>query len=195
MNTWLASMAIIAVLLFGATESAAQSYEPAVGVGYAANAPHMLLGAAAWGIIPRFHGFGLYVDVKTAVGSARDYDNFDATLTAEEANERFDHEQFDQEDYRRGFNVGILRPLTDELMVYAGGGYGHRTRYQEFWDPSFQQGTLGYYWVEDPDRSGGYFNVLAGGFFRIGSRIQLQFGAESEPAGFTVGASFNVPAR
>lgn len=183
-------------LALSASEASAQSHmEPMFGLGYVANAPHMLAGGSVWGLIPGLRGFGLYLDFKTSVGSASDNANFEDGLTAAEAREAYGDETFDQEDDWRSINAAILRPLTPELTVYVGGGVAWNTHYQEFWDPSFERGDIGWYWVEDTEVSGSHLNVLAGGLLRIAPRVRIQFGGELEPAGFTVGLSIVQPAR
>lgn len=190
------------VVLNGASPAVGQtprapdvSEGPMLGFGFVANAPHAPVGGAVWGLIPGLNGFGLYADFKTSVGSAEGNDNFVPGLTPEEIAVQYDHLLFDREDHYWGINVAVTRAITEELIVYLGGGYGQRTRYQEYWDEERQVGEFGYYWVEDPERSGDYVNLLGGVFFRISSRVRIQFGAEAQPAGFTVGLSYNVPAR
>jgi hypothetical protein len=194
---WAHLASLSAALALCAGGGAAQSVDsgPLFGVGYVANAPQMLAGGAVWGVIPGLRGFGLYLDFKTSLGSASNNANFEEGLTAAEAQEAYGDEFFDQEDDWRAVNVALVRPLTPELIVYVGGGVSWNTHYQEFWDPTFERGDIGWYWVEDPAESGSYANIMAGGFLRIAPRIRIQFGGETKPAGFTVGVSLNQPAR
>lgn len=202
-RVWMASTLVVAAFGAGALPASGQAAPapgitegPMLGFGYVANAPQIPVGVAAWGLVPGLKGYGLYADFKTTVGTAADYDNFVPGLTPEEVVSQYDgHVPFDREDEYWAVNLAVVRSLTEELLVYVGGGYGERTRYQEYWDESRQLAEFGYYWVEDPVRSGDYFNLLAGVFFRISSRFRIQFGGEMEPAGFTIGMSFNLPGR
>jgi hypothetical protein len=78
-------------------------------------------------------------------------------------------------------------------MLYAGVGYATRTRYREYRDPEGELGRLGFFTVEAPADEWNTLNPLFGGFLRISRWLDFQFGLETRPRGFTVGASLRLP--
>ena len=192
MNTSLHTrIAALAVLLLAPGVVAAQSSGPAVfGIGYAANAPDLMVGAAVWGLIPGLDGWGLYADAKLDPDDPSADDFFVAGLTPGEIDTQYpDDEEFAQEDRWRSFNVAVVRVVTPELMLYGGGGYAARDAYRQYLDPERSRGNFGFYWVEDADASTTELNLMVGALLRVSSRLRLQFGGETAPRGFTVGAS------
>ena len=191
-------LALLALLLAPAA-AAAQIGAPAgppagdpvlFGIGYAANAPDLMVGGAVWGLVPGLRGWGLYADAKLDPGDPSADDFFVAGLSPGQIDVQYpDDEEFAQEDRWRSFNVAVVRVVTPELMLYGGGGYATRDVYRQYLDPSRSRGNFGFYWVEDADASTTELNLMVGALLRVSSRLRLQFGGETAPRGFTVGAS------
>ena len=166
------------------------------GVGYTANAPEMLAGASGFVILPALGGIGLYLDAKVNPDSPRKDDTFLEGRTALQIEDEVAGVRFqDSKDSYRSFNVAVLRPVTPSLMLYAGAGISQMTRYREYFDPAEEMGLAGYFWVEAPDEKETFVNGLAGALLRISSLMSLQTGFETNPKGFTVGATFHLPRR
>lgn len=169
---------------------------PRVGVGFVANAPHEFLGVSVHAVSPRIlGGLGIYVDAKIGNDSPRDEAGFDPDLTAAEVEDLYPDELFTEQSDWRSVNVALIRPVLPELMVYLGAGYSDESRYNEYFDPTATRGDLGFYWVEDPESSGGQVNVLGGAMFGVSQNVFIQFGVETKPRGVTVGASYSIPLR
>jgi hypothetical protein len=197
MNRQVLAAAALAAAVVWAVPVTAQEAPAAgdgmLGVGYVANGPHMFLGGTVWGLIPGLNGWGLYVDAKMGITDPANYEGFEPGIENSEVDPQ--HLPVDNDAYWRAFNVAVTRALTDELVVYAGGGWAVKTQYREWWEQSEVLGRLGYYWVEDVSGSTEGVNLMAGGFLRLSSSVRLQFGGELLPLGFTIGASFVIPGR
>lgn len=185
---WLVPALLVAVPSGAAAQEADGS--GMLGIGYSTNAPQMLLGGTVWGLIPGLGGWGLYVDAKQGVSDPTDDEVLRGETPAEVEQQFPLDDEFNTEEYWRGFNVGIVRELTEELIVYVGGGYAEKTVYRHYFDQSETRGFLGWYWVEDPDATGATANVLGGALLRVGPAVRFQFGGELNPGGFTVGISY-----
>lgn len=174
---------------------AAPSYETArvVSVGYVISAPNTFYGGGVAFLNPTF--FGLYADFKISGASPSGRSNFQADWTPDDALNEFGDFIYAEEDEWRVFNAGITRVVGPELALYAGGGVGQRRSYINFEDINGERGEFGYYWVEDEELSGTYFNAIAGVFFRAGRNLTFQFGAEAQPRGMTVGVHYALPLR
>lgn len=190
---------LLAAALAQAVPAAAQqpaSPLPRVGVGFVASAPHEFLGLSAHAVSPRvLGGLGIYVDAKMGNDSPRDEPDFDPDLTAEEVEDLYADQLFEERSDWRSVNVALVRPVLPELMVYAGAGYSDESRYRQYYDPGEDRGLQGFYWVEDPENSGGRMNLLAGAMFGVSQNVFIQFGVETRPRGVTVGASYSLPLR
>lgn len=184
--------ALSALMVCGGADAAAQ-WGPRVGIGYVVNAPNQYVGASAHVLTRALGGLGLYVDGKFTVPSARDKDNFQEEWTAQYVDDNFGDIPFTTDEQHRSFNAALMRPVTPELILYAGAGLTERAAFVEYRDETGERGNLGFYWVEDPDQKATGLNVLGGAFFRIGRNVALQFGAEAEPRGLTIGASYSIP--
>lgn len=198
MNTMIRSLstgvacAALALVSLGASHAEAQ-WGPRVGVGYVVNAPNQYVGLSGHVLTTVAGGLGFYVDGKITRPSIADHQTFDPNTTAQFVDDNYGDIPLGDEEEYRSVNFALMRPLTPELLLYAGAGYTSRTVYVEYQDLTEERGRGGFYWVEDPDNAGSGLNVLFGGFFRIGRNVSLQFGAESQPRGVTVGASYAVP--
>jgi hypothetical protein len=184
--------AAVALLLTAGTAQAQDGSSPGLlGAGYVSNAPDLLVGATVWTVIPGLHGWGLYVDAKMDPEDPVRGGFLMNNLTAAEAEQQWPNDlEFISNSQWRAFNVAITRKLTDEMVVYLGAGYAEETVYVQYRDGQENRGILGWYWVEDPDRSRTGINFLAGGFLRIAKSVRIQFGGEARPMGFTVGLSY-----
>lgn len=174
-------------------ERAEAQWGPRVGIGYVVSAPHQYLGLSAHVLTRHLGGLGLYVDGKTSHSTPSKRANFESGWNAQYVDDNFGDLPFGEDAAYRSVNLALMRPITPELILYAGAGMTERTLYVEYLDENEQRGQNGFYWVEDDDASATGLNVLAGAFFRIGRNVSLQFGVESEPRGATVGASYAVP--
>lgn len=193
-RSWSAGLAgvALAILSVGASEADAQ-WGSRAGVGFVVNAPNQYLGLSGHVLTGVAGGLGLYVDGKIVRPSVADEENFDGGITAQFVDDNYGDVPLGEEEEYRTVNVALMRPLTPELLLYAGAGHTSRTVYVEYQDLSEERGRSGFYWVEDPDNAATGVNVLLGAFFRISRNVSLQFGVESQPRGATVGASYSVP--
>lgn len=183
---------VAAALLAGPAAVDAQ-WGPRAGVGYVVNAPNQYVGVSAHVLTGAMGGLGLYVDGKVRRPSVRDRENFDPEITAQYVDDNFGDLPFGSRSEYVSFNGALLRPITPELMMYAGAGISERREYVEYLDEQRELGNSGFYWVEDTDAAGQGVNVIAGAFFRIARSVSLQFGIETQPRGATVGASYSFP--
>jgi hypothetical protein len=89
-------------------------------------------------------------------------------------------------------NVAVLRAMTPELGLYAGGGVSWSTAtYAQY--ERWQEGQpVDMYWVETEGTGEVEANLVVGGLLRMASRIFVQFGWQTAPSGFTVGGFFRV---
>jgi hypothetical protein len=182
----------LAGVSLGASMVGAQTIQlrPHIGVGYVVSAPHQYLGFSAQALSLSFGGVGVYIDAKFDRSSPTREPDFDETLSAEEAENRFGDLLFFEESSWRSFNAALIRPLIPELLLYLGAGHSRQIHYRQYLDESGGRGLDGYYWVEDPRGSGTRLNLLGGAFFRISPTILVQFGVESKPRGMTVGGTY-----
>lgn len=183
-------------LAWPAQASAQASLIPRFGVGYVTDPPDLLGGVNAFAMTSLFGGLGIYVDTKWDLKSPAKDNTFISDMTAYQAESQIEGLQPGQEDNSwRSFNVALLRPVTRTLMVYAGGGYAIRKRYQEYRDPSRQLGEFGFFLVEDPRFEKTTVNLMFGGITRLSRLFSFQFGIETAPRGFSVGGLLRLPPR
>lgn len=189
------------ILVLGSFPSRAETQEEPgeldhthFGIGYIANAPDLMSGVGAYFVIPKLGGIGLYVDAKFDVKNPSDSPEFDSSLTADDVpNEVEGASYIESESSYRSFNVAVVRPVSPFLMVYAGGGLAHRTRYAEYEDPRQTHGRGGVFWVESPSEEEDRVNLMIGMMMRVGPRITSHFGFETQPRGITAGLSLRLP--
>lgn len=167
---------------------------PRFGASYVANAPDLMGGIGGYVLFPALGGLGLYVDAKFDLDSPARDDIFIPTHTAQQVEDEIEGVRFinDSESWR-SFNAALVRPLTPALMLYAGAGIATRKRYREYEDPDSELSELGVFLVEAPDEEWTTVNGLVGGFLRMSRWLDFQFGLETRPRGFTVGASLRLP--
>lgn len=188
----------VAVVLLAVAPSIghAQVARPYVGLGYVASAPELFGGGAIYGVLPGLlGGLGLYIDAKFDLERPTENRGYEPDLTAEQVENEIGDEFFRSEGSWYNINAALMRPLNDRLVLYLGAGYASQKIYNRYHDEE-QTGEYGfgnYYWVEDVAAARTVVNVLGGAFIRIADNINVQFGAERHPNGFTVGASYLLP--
>lgn len=186
----------LSLLLPGkAGAQASQQWGSRVGVGYVVSAPNQYVGVSAHVLSTLAGGVGLYFDGKATRPSISSRENFESAWTSRHVDNTFGDLPFSDAHEYRSLNIALLRPMTPELMIYAGAGLTRRTVYVEYLDEERERGRYGVYWVEDTDAAAEGVNALAGAFFRIGRNMSLQFGFETQPGGVTVGAAYSLPLR
>lgn len=202
MVSWIRVCAVAAVAVLGCVgqgeaQQRARASAPLgarLGIGYVVNAPNQLAGVSGHVLTGRFGGLGLYVDAKFDIDEPGG-DEFVDSLTANEVDLRYGDTRFSEEGSWMSVNVALMRPLTPDLIVYAGAGYSDEKRYVQYYDINAERGNLGYYWVEDDEESGSKINPMGGVMLRIQPNIFVQFGLEGAPVGGTVGVTYSLPLR
>ena len=179
----------------GVPASRAMTFEPRFGVGYVANMPNQFAGVSAHFISGFMGGLGLYVDAKFDTSSPEDEEGFEPDLTAAEVDDQFADQRFHSEASWRSVNVALMRPIAPQFVVYAGAGIANGKQYHEYIDVEGNRGVEGFYWVHDEEESGSEVNLLGGAMFQLTRNIAFQVGVESQPVGFSVGASYLLPLR
>lgn len=194
-NEWIGATAVVALLTAAAAAPAAAQLPATtrVGIGYVANAPALMGGAAGYIVLPAAGGLGIYVDAKFDASNPSRKSNFIEDLTAADVENDIGDQFFDSAESWRSFDVAIVRPVRPALMIYAGAGYARRRKYNEYLDASGSRGTSGNYWVEDTAARSSKANLLGGVFLRLSRYVNAQFGVESAPTGATVGLSLALP--
>jgi hypothetical protein len=167
------------------------------GIGYVANAPSMMAGVGAYILFPGLlHGWGLYGDAKFDPSSPAHDPYFLHNMTAQQVEDSVQGVEFRYHtDSWQGFNLAVVRPVTPALMLYVGGGYAKRQRYNSYRDPAQQLGQLGLFWAQATDQTETTLNFMVGGFLRMSRYLTFQTGIETRPVGFTVGGWFKFPPR
>ncbi len=170
-------------------------FQPRFGIGYVANVPNQFAGVSGHWLSAQFGGFGIYVDAKFDLDSPERKEWYVDSLTVAEVEDRLGDRAFRREGSWTSVNAAVMRPLTPQFTVYAGAGYSEVREYREYIDQNLRVHETGFYWVRDPETSGGRVNFIGGVFMQISRAFALQFGAESQPAGFAVGAAYLIPRR
>ncbi len=169
---------------------------PHFGLGYAANAPNLMAGGEAYVVTPYLGGLGLYVDAKFDVEAPSGEPEYISDMTAEDvANQISGAEFIRRESSYKSFNVAVLKAMSPYLILYAGGGVVRRTRYHFYEAVGTDYGVSGLFWVKAPSEDVTRPNAMLGIFMRMSTFLSAQVGIETEPRGFTVGASFRLPER
>ncbi len=185
-----AALLVLAVAGAGSGQSITRTR---VGIGYVAAAPDLLLGGAAYVLLPVAGGMGLYADAKFDASDPTHKSNFEPGLTAQQVESQFGDAFGFSTDSWRAFDVALIRPVRPALSFYGGAGYASRKRYNEYYDPTGTRGLVGHYWVEDPTQRKNTINIMAGLLFRMSRFLNAQMGVESAPGSFTVGLSVLLP--
>jgi hypothetical protein len=161
----------------------------ALGFGYMGNAPHALLGAMAWVITPVAGGTGVFVDARMTHKDYEDDALFEPGVTSEQAQTDFGHFYIRSVESWRSARIGLVRPLSRDFALYGGVGYGDGTIYDEYLDDTGERGVAGSYRALNDVSSGGRVSLTGGAIFRFGEALAFQFGLDTAPRGFSVGAS------
>lgn len=159
-------------------------------VGYSASPPQQMLGFAVTFMSDRFHNLGLMADARfTSDSPAGNF--FVADRTPGQADT--DGDIFLRQRSAWGsVGASVVKGLTPEFAVYAGGGATWETVYLQYEDETREFGQLGIYWIEDPEQSTIHPNVTLGAFLRMGGRLMVQVGGQTAPRGFTLGGHFRI---
>ena len=169
---------------------------PHVALGYVANAPNMMAGIAGYAIFPYLGGIGLYLDAKLDIENPSGDDIFEDGITARQVVDQISGAKFIRRELSyQAVNVALPRPLTHSRAVYAGGGVVKVSEYHLFQEFSSDLGFAGIFWVEAPHLEEVRGNLMVGAFLRMSSFLSTQMGFETEPRGFTFGASLRLPRR
>jgi len=164
------------------------------GVGLVINAPQQFLGASGLFVTSGVPGgLGLYLDFKSSHNPPNRRDEYDPAISIEQAENVFGDTPFRNDRGWTTVNVAGVRPLTPELMLYAGAGLARASGFRQYHDPAGDRGQTGFYWVDDPEATDDYVNLLGGALIRGGTNLIFQIGGETAPAGVTVGGMFAVP--
>jgi hypothetical protein len=170
--------------------------QPRIGIGYVANIPNQLVGVTGHFVSPTLlGGLGLYVDAKLDNSSPEDEEGYLPDLTAEQVEDTRNDVVFHEAGSWQTVNVALMKPVTSQLVAYAGAGVSRSTEYNQYFDEQREMGRLGFYWVEDEEESGTFTNFMGGVFFQLGSSFAVQMGGETRPAGFTMGLTYLLPLR
>ncbi len=160
--------------------------------GYVVKPPQQMLGFGAGAVLPQLGQWGFYVDGRISTdgpssSSIRDDWTRDDAFAA--GHQRaWDHEGWTL------FSLAVMRGLTPELAVYGGGSVVWRTvhtrfRYEELVGDRTQEVN---YWVEHEAEERVDTGLVAGAFLRMAPWLAVQFGGQTAPRGFVVGAHFRV---
>lgn len=195
-------LVLAALLVLGASPAWAQvgvpsrvplQLQPRFGIGYVANVPNQFAGVTGHWISSRFGGLGVYLDAKFDLDSPEQKDWYVDSLTVADADERLGDRVFSRDGSWTSVNVALMRPLTPQFTLYGGLGYSEGKEYVEYHDPQLRIHETGFYWVRDEATSGTKLNLLGGAMMQLTRTVAVHFGAESQPAGFTVGMSYLIP--
>lgn len=169
-------------------------FQPRFGVGFVANVPDQLAGLSVH-VVPRGFPVGFYADVKFDVESPRESDGFVDSLTRTEVEATRGDRLLSTDASFTTVNVGLMRPITSGLVLYAGAGYSNGSEFAEYVDLNTELGKGGIYWVEDTENEPSKVNFTGGAFFQLGGNFAFQIGADSNPSGFSLGISYLTPLR
>lgn len=191
--------AAVAVLLPQTLVAQAEPEPPTItrtqfGIGYVANAPEAMAGAAAYVILPRWGGVGVYVDAKFDVSDPTDQRGWVGDLTAEELEGQVGGDFVKHESSWWSVNAALVRPVSRYLSLYGGAGLVSETVYS-LYNVALDSGVGlgGVAWVEDGRAENTSVNLMVGGITRLTHRMSAHFGFESKPSGITLGLSLRVP--
>jgi hypothetical protein len=154
-------------------------------VGYSAKPPQQLLGGGLAAILSPSGRWGFLTDGR---------------ISTDGPESRFLRSSVEAGTLPSGFrketwanvNAAVLRAMTQELGLYAGGGLSWRTAaYAQYerWEEGL---PVDMYWVENEGAGEVEANLVVGGLLRMASRVFVQFGWQTAPSGFTVGGFFRV---
>jgi len=159
------------------------------GLGWAASMPDAMLGAGGFYMFGD-RRWGLYADVKIPHDSDRRSPDFQGNLSlaqVQEFEEQARIEVRSSEEWRL-LNLAVIRALSPQSTLFAGGGLARKSVIREFGDNTETPLTrTGFYFVEDENLSGWHPNFTFGMILRGGERVIFLSGFESATASFSLG--------
>ncbi len=155
-----------------------------LGVGYTGVIPDAAAGAGAI-FFPGEGRLGFFAEGKTTWGSLRDEPSF----TDDPGPSRPGISRLRKEDEWTVVNGGVALALNPDFALLLGAGLAQRTRFEEFVDVAGEFSFI----MEDPAKSGNRANFLAAFALRVGSRVALRAGMESDPRMVSLGGYFLLP--
>ena len=163
------------------------------GIGVVGNLPDAGAGVSAYVLFPSLGGIGIYVDGKLDFDNPTGQTGFESGMTSSDV--YGEGGTYRNSDVRWwSVNAAVVRPVSPFLMIYGGAGYAHKKVYDLFnIDPESGVGVGGVVWAESPDGESTHPNLMIGVMMRLSSRINTQFGFETQPRGLTAGASLKLP--
>lgn len=180
----------LAAQRFGAQQRVGEHFKSGfqVGVGWVANVPTSYLGFSLMTIAPSIlGGAGLYADVKLTTDSPKNAVGYVPGLSVLDAEVTFADRLFGTDNDWFTIDLALVYAVAPELVLYAGTGYSDRGHYREYFDETETRGNFGFYWIDDPSRSGARVNLLGGVIMRLNQYIAFQGGGQTQPAGANVG--------
>lgn len=180
---------LVALMAFGGPlDAQVPSFERSthLSVGYVANVPDQFLGISVMTVGPAWRGWGLYADFKQSTDSPADDPTFEAGTTASDA--QLAGAEFTNESDWTTFNIALVRALTPDFALYAGGGYSKRTVYREFQRNPGLDGSP-FFWIRDDGVQQDHMNLTGGAFLRVIGPFIFQIGFETAPGGATAGVA------
>lgn len=167
---------------------------PYIGIGYVTNAPEEMAGGGLLVLHPALKGWGLYLDVKGTLGSPTGKPGYDPTLTSDMVEENYLYDELMTFNVTwRSANAALVRAISADLALYLGAGVSRSSGYREYFDSQHDRGVSGYYWARHLPDDRDKMNLLIGTFSRLHRILLVQFGIETAPRGFTVGATLALP--
>jgi hypothetical protein len=156
-------------------------------IGFTVKPPQQVLGAGVVWLPPAARGWGILADVRFATdrpGSNEIRSNWTRS-DAFGAGHEFIREQVSW----NSSSVALVRGFSRELALFAGAGFSRSSSYSQFLFDTEEGAALEIetYFIEEPSRSEDRMNLVGGAIYRMGSRIAVQFGIQTEPFGFVVG--------
>jgi hypothetical protein len=190
---------LIAPVLLCAAPVAAQgpgagfTTDHATGFGYTGAVPRAEIGVGAFHLLG-WNRLGVFADAKMTLGSVRDNVDYcpPAVTTCDvEWAESNRNDLFVRDiDEWLIVNAGLIRAVTPELALMAGGGAARRMRFREYYDDVAIGDPItpnrGYF-VDDPRFDGWVTNFAVGAMFRVHRHAALRFGYETAPGGLSLG--------
>ncbi|TVP58729.1 MAG: hypothetical protein EA351_03025 [Gemmatimonadales bacterium] len=170
------------------------------GVGYAASAPDMLLGASVFHLFSD-GGFGAVIDFKmgheTIKGDPAYIDEWTTAWVMENRPNdtplRSGPERNTRHDEWMVVNLGVIRPLTGDFAVILGAGAGNRSAIDEFDTAEVGVTPTQWYYVTNEEASGWELNLHGSAVIKAGQNVLLRFGYDRGPRMISFGGYWALP--
>jgi hypothetical protein len=196
--------AVVGMLAMPAAPADAQQFQNDLmtgmqtGFGYAGAFPDLLLGVGAFHIF-RPGGFGVMVDFKMNHESITGDPTFDDRFTSSQAGDFLEVGEYERTRVLEEWmivNFGLVRPLTEELGLFAGVGAAYREVYDEYSSfPDLDSPASDIVVVENDTDTGWTTNPFGGAFLRLGQNVLVRMGYEVEPQQLGVGVYWVLSPR